>query len=130
MRKNVVRVALRLSSTSLSQIIKLRPGKKLGIVGSSLRFGDLLYRTCQDYTEGVELHEPIAADSVAEIGTYLEGKDVILVPKAYEKLFGRELVSQLQRFQGALIDCAYEMDEGSVLYLETKIRRLLNDKRI
>ena len=130
MRKNVVRVALRLSSTSLSQIIKLRPGKKLGIVGSSPRFGDLLYRTCQDYTEGVELHEPIAADSVAEIGTYLEGKDVILVPKAYEKLFGRELVSQLQRFQGALIDCAYEMDEGSVLYLETKIRRLLNDKRI
>ena len=128
--KKVVRVALRLSSASLSQIIKLRPGKKLGIVSQSLRYGDLLYRTCREYTEDVTVHAPVAAEAFAEIEAYLQGKDVILVPKTYEKLFGQELVSKLQRFQGALIDCAYEMDEGSVLYLETKIKRLLNEKKI
>ena len=28
------------------------------------------------------------------------------------------------------VDCYYEMDEGSVLYLEARIKRLLDDKKL
>ena len=37
----------------------------------------------------------------------------------------QEIRSKLRNFQGAVIDCCYEMDEGSVLYLEEKLRQLL-----
>lgn len=127
--KKIVRVALRLSAESLAPIIKLRPGKKLGIVGHSRRFADLLYRTAQTYAEDVELHTPVLA-SAEMIVAYLQEKDAILVPISYERYFTKPVVDALHRFRGTLIECDYEMDEGSVLYLETKIKRLLSEKRI
>ena len=129
-KKKVVRVALRLSATSLSQIIKLRSGKNVGIVAHSQRFGDLLYNTCAEYTEGVNVCLPIVAGAEKEIDNYLKEKDVVLVTKTYETYYGKEIVAKLQHFQGSVIDCVYEMDEGSVLYLETKIGRLLENKKI
>lgn len=130
LKKKVVRIALRLSAGSLSQIIKLRPGKKLGIIGHSHRFGDLLYRTAQEYTEDVVLHTPVTADSRQEVDAYLADKDALLVPRGYEKYFGTSTAEKLHAFHGTLIDCYYEMDEGSILYLETKIKRLLDEKKI
>lgn len=129
-KKKVVRVALRLSATSLSQIIKLRPGKNVGILSYSKRFGDLLYNTCQEYTEGVVIHPPMVVDVEEKIETYLAGKDVVLVAKTYGKYQSQEIRSKLRNFQGAVIDCCYEMDEGSVLYLQTRIGRLLEEKKI
>ena len=130
LKKKVVRVALRLSADSLAPIIKLRPGKTLGIIGNSHRFAELLYHTCQSYTEDVQLHEPMLADSAEEIKQYLHGKDAILVPGSYERYFSGQIVELLRRFQGNLMECNYEMDAGSILYLETKIKRLLEDKQI
>lgn len=130
LKKKVVRVALRLSADSLAPIIKLRPGKELGIIGHSPRFADLLRRTAQAYTEGVVLHAPVTTESAGEIDTYLQGKDAILVPRLYERYLGARMSSALQKFRGTLIECNYEMDAGSVLYLETKIKRILDEKRI
>jgi DNA-binding transcriptional regulator YhcF (GntR family) len=129
-KKKVVRVALRLSSGSLAPIIKLRPGKEVGIIGHSRRFAELLYRTGQAYAEDVLMHRPITAEATGNIDAYLLGKDAILVPKAYEKYFGDAVVSAMHNFHGTLIECNYEMDEGSLLYLETKIKRILDDKKI
>ena len=129
-KKKVVRVALRLSAASLSQIIKLRPGKNVGIVSYSQRFGDLLYNTCQEYTEGVVIHQPAIAESEETIEAYLAGKDVVLVTKSHDKYHSQQTLSALKHFGGLVIDCCYEMDEGSVLYLETKISRLLEEKKI
>jgi DNA-binding transcriptional regulator YhcF (GntR family) len=130
LKKKVVRVALRLSADSLAPIIKLRPGKSLGIIGHSQRFSELLHRTGQAYTEDVILHTPITAESQEEIKKYLQEKDAILVPQSYERYFGAQIVELLHRFRGSLLECNYEMDAGSILYLETKIKRLLDEKKI
>ena len=129
-KKKVVRVALRLSADSLAPIIKLRPGKEVGIIGHSRRFADLLYRTGQEYTEDVVLHAPMTAETPEEIGAYLQGKDAVLLPRFYERLLGNQITPALQAFRGTLIECNYEMDAGSVLYLESKIKRLLDEKKI
>lgn len=129
-QKKLVRVALRLSAGSLAPIIKLRPGKELGIVGHSRRFADLLHRTGLAYTEDVVLHAPITAESAENVAAYLKGKDAVLIPQSHEKYFSAQVVEELRNFHGTLIDCNYEMDAGSILYLETKIKRLLNEKRI
>lgn len=129
-KKRVVRVALRLSADSLSPIIKLRPGKNLGIIGHSRRFAGLLHRTAESYAEDAVLHEPITTESSCEISNYLQGKDAVLVPKFYEKYFTAQMVEALRSFRGTLIDCYYELDEGSLLYLETKIGRILDEKKI
>lgn len=126
----VVRIALRLTTDSLAPIIKLRPGEELGIIGHSRRFADLLHRTAQTYAEDIVLHAPITAESSGEISTYLQGKDAVLIPRYYERYFTELMITALRKFSGTLIECNYEMDAGSILYLETKIKRLLDEKRL
>ena len=130
MNARVVRVALRPSSRYLSQIIKLRPGSHVGIVGYSMRFSQLLYNTCKTYAEDVKLYPPVACDGDTDLSAYLQGKNTILIPKDHEKYFDARAIQALRHFEGNLIDCHYVMDEGSVLYLETKVKRLLDEKNI
>lgn len=130
LKKNVVRVALGLTADSLAPVIKLRPGKSLGIIGHSHKFAQLLHRMVQTYTENVTIHKPIFADSVEDIQQYLVGKDVILAPRPYERYYNTQIVEILRGFRGDIIECNYEMDAGSILYLETKIKRLLEEKKI
>lgn len=127
-RRRIAQVALRPSAHCLSRIIKVPAGQSLGIVGYSQRFGQLLYSTCQTYTEGVTVHQPITSEE--DLEAYLAGKDVLLVPKHGEKYFSAQTMDILRRFPGELIFCRYEMDEGSLLYLEAKLKRLLEEKSI
>lgn len=125
----LARTALRPSAHSLSRILKLQAGERLGIVGCSPRFARLMHSTCKAYVEDAEVFEPITADS-ENLETYLKDKTVVLVPKFYEKYFGAEATELIRNFAGTVIDCYYKMDEGSVLYLESKIKRLLAAKSI
>ena len=129
-KKKLARIALRPSARYLSHILKLRPGEKLGIIGYSQRFGQLMYTTCCSYVEDAKVFEPITAASEVDVKEYLKGKDAVLVPKFYEKYFSAQATEQLCGFSGNVIDCYYEMDEGSVLFLEAKIKRLLEEKTI
>ena len=129
-RKRIARVALRPSARFLSHIIKLRPGKRVGIMGYSQRYCQLLYNTCMNYAEDVSVDTPLACAADADVKEYLKNKDVLLVPRSCEKYFGAETADAIRRFEGEVIECYYEMDEGSVLYLENKIKRLLEEKTI
>ena len=129
-KMQLARIALRPSARYLSHIFKLRSGEKLGIVGYSQRFSQLVYTTCKAYVEEAEIAEPLVFAAETELKRYLEGKSVVLVPKSYEKYFSAGAVEILRGFAGDLVECYYEMDEGSVLYLENKIKRLLEGKTI
>lgn len=129
-RKRIARVALRPSARFLSHIIKLRPGKRVGIMGYSQRYCQLLYNTCMNYAEDVSVDTPLACAADSDVKEYLKDKDVLLVPRSCEKYFGTEAAEAIRRFEGEVIECYYEMDEGSVLYLENKIKRLLEEKTI
>ena len=125
----LARTALRPSAHSLARILKLQEGEKLGIVGSSARFAQLMYNTCKTYVEDAEVYEPTTAEA-EDLEVYLKDKTVVLVPKFYEKYFSASATELIQKFGGRVIDCYYKMDEGSVLYLESKIKRLLDAKSI
>ena len=129
-KRRMARVALRPSTRFLSQVIKLRRDKRVGVIGYSPRFGELLHETCRTYAEDVLLQEPLITASDNEVEAYLKDKDTVLVPKAFEKYFTPAVTDLLRRFNGNLIECYYEMDEGSVLYLEAKIKRLLEEKSL
>ena len=111
-------------------IIKIASGKKVGIVTYSNRFGKLLYNTCEMYAENITLYPPLADSDKDNINAYLKDKDIILVPESYEKQLSEQTVSALHKFSGEIVNCYYEIDEGSLLYLETKINRLLDKKNI
>jgi len=129
-KKRIARVALRLTPSSLAPVIKLTPGSRLGVLSYSPRFGQLLRRSCLDFAEDCPVAEPLIVAPGQELLSYLRDKDAVVVPDAYERYFNQEAVEQLRSFTGTVIPCHYEMDEGSVLYLQTKVKRLLEEKTI
>ena len=129
-KKRIARVALRPSARCLSHIIKLRSGEKVGIVGYSVRFGELMHNTCEMYNEDIVLHAPLDSGNSAELSKYLRDKNTILLPKNYKKYFDEASIKVISGFKGNLIECNYEMDEGSVLYLESKIKKIRDEKTI
>ncbi len=129
-RKRLIRVALRLMPSCLSDILKLPKGCRVGILCSSLRFGQLLQSTCQMYADEVRLSPPEAFSPQLDLQEYLKDKDAVLLPAAYEKYCTKADRQLLQSFSGTRIVCAYEIDEGSLLYLREKIKRLQDAKAV
>lgn len=126
--RRIARVALRLTPHCLSQIIKLRKGRRVGVLGYSMRFAQLLHSTCQQYNDGIELTAPQAFSPELDLEKYLSDKEVVLVPQFYERYCTAQEAAILERFPGRAIECSYEMDEGSFLYLQEKTKRLLAEK--
>ena len=126
--QKLVRIALRPPTGVLAAVIKMQAGEKVGIFPYSQRFGQLMQRTCETYAEDarvetcVQLNEMKAED--------LAGLDTVLVPKGYERYCTPEVAEKIAHFAGHRIECSYEMDEGSLLYLQTKIQRLLEKKTV
>lgn len=127
-RRRVIRVALRLSPSCLAEIFKLGGGENVGILCYSPRFGNLLHDTCETYTENIELQAPVTFEQVADMEKYLVDKDVVLTPRNFEKYCTAQAAESLRRFDGTLICCGYELDEGSYLYLQEKTKRILASK--
>ena len=128
--KRVIRVGLRLTPACLAEIVKLRRHQVAGILCYSPRFGHLLQTTCMTYAEDITICEPVVFTPDLDVEGFMKGKDALLVPKDYEKYCTEQIARCLRKFPGRLIECAYEMDEGSVLYLEEKTRRILETKTI
>lgn len=121
----VVRAALRLTPECLSGIVKLRAGQRIGIACYSERFGALLGNTCKSYCEDAVTDEPFIFSSGGNINEYLKDKYAVLVPGNFEKYCDRQTALALKMFRGQLITCTYEFDEGSVLYINERVKRIM-----
>ena len=128
----LVRIALRPNPRCLARIIKLRHGAVVGILSQSQRFAQVLQETLRTFNHGISQVEMTLFSQVADMAGWLKDKDVVLVPKGYEKYCSESATAALQQFgeQKKRISCGYEMDEGSFLYLEERIRRAREEKPI
>ena len=124
--KRVIRVAIRLEGSCMLSLLRLRHNAKVGILCSSLRFGQLLARTCRQYAESVNACEPQTFQQ--DVASYLKDKDALLLPADYSRYCDAASIDAIRHFQGTLIPCGYELDEGSFLYLQEKTKRMLEAK--
>ena len=100
----------------------------MGILCSSLRFGQLLAQTCGQYAEEVTVEAP--QTFAEDVEAYLAGKDALLLPVDFEKYCSADAREAIRGFTGTVIACGYELDEGSYLYLQEKAKRMLESKTI
>ena len=130
--KKIALVAVRLSVETIAGVVKLRPGAAVGILAGSRRFADLLYSSCRKYARNLAFAAPRVFDPEMDVASYLADKDAVLVPKDYEKYCNDKTAEQLRGLEkkGRLVICGYEMDEGSFLHLEEKLRQMRKDKTL
>lgn len=130
MKKRVTTVALHLSNESMISIIKLDRRDRGGILCQSRQFGDLMLRTCRYYAGDVAVDDPVVVSQESSIVQYLKGKQFLLIPEDLEAHCSDEAAEHLRQFSGQIIRCAYQLDQGSMLYLQEKSIRIANSKTI
>lgn len=130
--KKIARVALRLQPRCVAQIVRLPDDAVVGILCGSLRYGELLRQTCEAYADRVEVLQPKLLGNAAGCAELLSSVDALLIPEQYEKYCTALELEQLKAFasQKPLLPCAHQIDEGSFMYVEDKIRRLHAKQRI
>lgn len=129
-RRKLLRVALRLSPNTLPRLVRLDRGAQVGVLCASSCFADMLLRSGHNYTEDVSFVKPQTFDAQLQLDEVLTDLDGVLVPIDFEKYCDEGIATKLRGYdkQGKLIRCCYEMDEGSLLYLEEKLRTLREEK--
>jgi len=128
--KRISRIVLRPEQTCLAAVIRLREGAGIGVLGYSQSFAWQMADLVQRYAPHTVLSQPVVFTPDMDLAAYVQDKDALLVPNGYAGYFGPSATQILESFPGSLICCSWEMDEGSFLYLETKIKRLLDAKSV
>ena len=126
--KKLARVALRLSPDCLMDLIRLRPTQKVGILSYSQRFQKLQREACQEYAEDVCLMPGQLLGTPEETKAYLQGLDCVLLPVDWKKYCTEQTAQVVENFPGQRILCSYIMDDGSLLYIQTKIKNIQEKK--
>ena len=127
--RKIAKIALSLRPDSMAQIVRLRAGEPVGILCASLRFGDLMTRVCGIFAPQAAVDRPCLLGGCAG---YLAGKEAVLVPENWERYADGDTIQTLKEFsaRGQVIPCAYQIDEGSLMYLREKIQKLRNKEEL
>lgn len=130
-KKRVCCVALRPGRAGLWTLLRLPAGVQIGVVGYSRDFAESTRKSCMTCTEGAAVAQPLSLELPdADLAGYLADKDVLVVPAGCERYFSAQDAALVQSFRGQVVEFFCEMDEGSLLYLETKIKRLIDAKSL
>lgn len=131
-KRKIVKVALHMIPKCVFKIAMLKPNQRVGILSMSSRFGELLQDVCKKYAQHIELAQPYMFDNKTDCSSYLKEKDVVLVPENYERFCGNKDAELLADYakEHLLLTCAYQIDQGSFMYLEERINELKKKKEM
>lgn len=125
--EKLAKVAVRLTEQTVTSMIRLPEGCRVGVLTVSQRFGDLLREALCRYNPQVTVEKTVLLDASLEAESYLQNKDAVLVPVGYEKYCLGATHKTLEA-SGKLLQCSYEMDAGSVMYLRDRLEQLKKAK--
>ncbi|PKL44897.1 MAG: hypothetical protein CVV42_19220 [Candidatus Riflebacteria bacterium HGW-Riflebacteria-2] len=118
------------SQSTLIALAKLASSSQVGVLYQSRRFFQIIsgWVGKSGYNgnlSGIGYLESKSAD----IEKFVEDKDVLIVPPGFAAQLPSDLLHTVNVFRqrgGQLIDFAYQIERGSLLYLEELIKNLLN----
>jgi DNA-binding transcriptional regulator YhcF (GntR family) len=127
--EKLAKVAVRLTEDTVTGLVRIKPGSKVGILTVSQRFGDLLREALFHYNPQSIGQTPAVLEASLDAEEYIRDKDVVLVPFGYEKYCEPKAAGALEK-SGKLLMCGYEMDAGSAMYLEERLEQLKRAKEL
>ena len=127
--EKLVRVALRPTEQMVSALVRMKSGRRIAVLGSSMAFVEMVSTACRQYCVKPEIEEMgVFSQELGEEA--LSGMDYVLVPESYEKYCAAQMLEYLHIWEskGRLIRCAFEMDAGSLLFFAERLQQLRERK--
>jgi len=128
LRPKIVQVAVAPTRSSIIALARLAPSQKIGIVCESKRFLDIVLDHLKAFDIPASAIAPLFWSELDRLDKFISGLDAVIIPAGYSLQKNREHLAAIQEFTaraGAIISFDYQIERGSLLNLEERLRTLL-----
>ena len=128
LRDRLLRAIVSPSPQTILDLAAIASGRRVGIATQSDRFREIILRTLADLSIPASRVASARLGDAAAVARLLQERDVVIVPSGCSLLAQSGLAPALQTFtqrDGRVIPFAYQIERGSLLHIEERIRDLL-----
>jgi len=132
LRPKIVQVAVAPTRSSIIALARLAPSQKIGIVCESKRFLDIVLDHLKAFDIPASAIAPLFWSELDRLDKFISGLDAVIIPAGYSLQKNREHLAAIQEFTeraGAIISFDYQIERGSLLNVEERLRSLLDENR-
>ena len=132
LKSKIVQVAVAPTRGSIISLARLTPLQKIGVVCESQRFLDIVLDHLRAFDIPVSTVAPLFWSELDRLDKFLGGLDAVIIPAGYSLQKNRENLAAIQEFTergGAIITFDYQIERGSLLNVEERLRTLLEESR-
>ena len=130
LKPKIVQAAVAPTRSSIIALARLAPSQKIGIVCESKRFLDIVLDHLKAFDIPATSVAPLFWSEIDRLDTFIAGLDAVIIPAGYSLQKNREHLAAIQEFTergGAIITFDYQIERGSLLNLEERLRTLLDE---
>ncbi len=128
LKDRILRTVVSPSAQTVMDLASLRPSQRIGIVTESVRFDEIIRRTLADFAVAPARLASARLDDTAGLLALVKDRDVLIVPPNCPLIEQPGLAPALQAFTqrgGRIVPFAYQIERGSLLHVEERIRDLM-----
>lgn len=132
LRSKFVQVAVAPTRSSIIALARLAPSQKIGIVCESKRFLDIVLDHLKAFDIPASSVAPLFWSEIDRLDKFIAGLDAVIIPAGYSLQRNRDHLAAIQEFTergGAIISFDYQIERGSLLNLEERLKSLLEESR-
>jgi DNA-binding transcriptional regulator YhcF (GntR family) len=116
---------------TIIDLASIRSENKLGIICQSTRFKEIIKERLKGFNIPVKDIKNMTMKANSDYRTFLKDRQIIIVPPEGTVIYNREHSAALQEFTnrgGKLIPFNYQIDRGSLIYIEEQISERIKIK--
>ncbi|RPJ02272.1 MAG: GntR family transcriptional regulator [Candidatus Aminicenantes bacterium] len=132
LRPKLIQAAVAPTRSSIIALARLAPSQKIGIVCESQRFLDIVLDHLKAFEIPATSVAPLFWSEIDRLDKFIAGLDAVIIPAGYSLQKNRENLAAIQEFTergGVIISFDYQIERGSLLNLEERLRTLLDEAR-
>jgi len=132
LRAKLVQVAVAPTRSSIIALARLVPSQKIGIISESKRFQDIVLDHLKAFEIPASSVAPLFWSELDRLDPFISGLDAVIIPAGYSLQKDREHLAAIQEFTergGAIITFDYQIERGSLLNVEERLRTLVEGNR-
>ncbi len=129
LKAKFIQVAMAPTRNSIIALARLTPSQKIGVVCESRRFLEIVLDHLKAFDIPGSAVAPLFWSELDRLDKFIAGLDAVIVPAGYSLQRNREHLAALQEFTergGVIIPFDYQIERGSLLNLEERLRTLLD----
>ena len=129
----IIKAAVSPSQKTIINIAKISKNSKIGVVCFSKRFYGIIKKTLKDLNIGMEqvFHIYEIQNKEFSLEKFIKNTDIIIMPSDLKiKEEYKLLIEQYEKKGGIIINFEYQIERGTLIYIEESIREIMNNKRL